>query len=74
MVLQIDLPETVQLNEFELKMSLAASLFDRGVLSSGQAADLVNVSKRTFLEVVGSYGVSIFQYEDGELEEELNAL
>lgn len=74
MTLQIDIPDSVQLNDFELRMSLAAALFDRGILSSGQAAEMVNISKRAFLEIVGNYGVSIFQYDDGELEKELDSL
>ncbi len=48
-------------------MAVAATLFDRGILSSGQAAQLVGVSKRVFLETVGSYNVSIF----GETAEDL---
>lgn len=72
MTFEINLPDSVQLNDFELRMSLAATLFDRGIVSSGQAAEMVNVSKRTFLEIVGNYGVSIFQYDDEELENELD--
>ena len=35
----INLPEDVEL--YEVKMIIAASLFDKGILSSGQAAGLV---------------------------------
>ena len=56
--LTINLPDTV--DEKDVKMQLAAQLFDKGILSSGQAADLVGISKREFLEYVGKYGVSIF--------------
>lgn len=72
MTFEINLPDSVQLNDFELRMSLAATLFDRGIVSSGQAAEMVNVSKRTFLEIVGNYGISVFQYDDEELENELD--
>lgn len=41
-------------------MILAAQLFDKAILSSGQAADIVGISKREFIETVGKYGVSIF--------------
>lgn len=54
----INLPDTV--DEMDVKMQLAAQLFDKGILSSGQAADLVGISKKEFLEKVGKYGVSIF--------------
>ena len=63
----IKLPKSVKLNAFELTMTLAARLYERGVLSSGQAAEMVGISKRTFVELLGQYGVSVFGY--GSLEE-----
>jgi len=61
----LQLPDEV--NEKEVKMVIAALLFEQGILSSGQAAELVSISKREFLETVGKYGVSIF----GESPEDL---
>ena len=63
--LTINLPEDTNLKE--VKMAIAATLFKQGILSSGQAAEIVDVSRRKFLEEVGKYGVSIF----GETEEDL---
>jgi len=63
--LTINLPEEVEL--YRVKMIIAASLFGQGILSSGQAAELVGISRRQFLEEVGKYGVSIF----GETAEDL---
>ena len=54
----INLPEEVELDK--VRMIIAASLFEQGVLSSGQAAELVGITRRQFLEEVGKYGVSIF--------------
>jgi len=54
----INLPEEVELDK--VKMIIAASLFEQGVLSSGQAAELVGIPRRQFLEEIGKYGVSIF--------------
>lgn len=56
--LTLRIPET--LDEKDFKMQLAAYLFEKGIFSSGQAADLAEVSKRYFLENVGKYGVSVF--------------
>lgn len=56
--LTLRLPDSV--DEKEVKMQLAAYLFDKGILSSGQAADLAGISKIEFIETVGQYGVSIF--------------
>ncbi|MEM9674823.1 MAG: UPF0175 family protein [Cyclobacteriaceae bacterium] len=63
--LTIELPD--ETDEREAKMIVAAALFDKSILSSGQAAAFVDISKREFLETVGQYGVSIF----GETEEDL---
>ena len=74
MTYQIKVPDEVQLSEFELTMNVAAVLFDRGILSSGQAAEMVGISKKAFLEVVGKYGVCIFQYDEDDLINELDNL
>jgi len=68
--LTLSIPDTV--NEIDVKMQLAAQLFAKGVLSSGQAADLVGISKREFLENVGKYGVSIFGETIEDLENIIN--
>jgi predicted HTH domain antitoxin len=57
-ILTLKIPDSV--NEDDVKMQLAAHLFEKGLLSSGQAAELIGISKRKFLEDVGKYGVSIF--------------
>ena len=74
MQMQIELPNGLDLSHFEVAMNLAAKLFERGLVSSGQAAKIVGVSKKTFLETVGAYGVTVFQYDEEELEDELNSL
>ncbi len=63
--IMLNLPDEV--DEKEIKMSIAALLFDKGLFSSGQAAKFVGISKREFIENVGSYGVSVF----GETAEDL---
>lgn len=52
-------------------MLIAVKLFEDGKLSSGQAAEIVGVSKRTFIELLGKYNVSVFGYSYEELEEDL---
>jgi len=52
-------------------MLLAAKLYEKGSLSLGQAADLVGYSKRTFMELLGNYEVSVFDYSEAELETDI---
>jgi predicted HTH domain antitoxin len=63
--LTLTLPE--ETNEQEVKIAVAAMLFDKGILTSGQAAAYAGITKREFLTTVGNYGVSIF----GEAPEDL---
>lgn len=74
MTLQIDVPQSLELSEFDMRMNLAAKLFDRGLVTSGQAAKVAGISKRTFIEIVGNYGVSIFQHDEDELIREIEGL
>ncbi|MBY0432822.1 MAG: UPF0175 family protein [Cyclobacteriaceae bacterium] len=58
--LTLDLPDSVELSEFDVKMIIACQLYQQSKLSSGQAAGLVGISKREFLESMGKYGFSLF--------------
>ncbi|MBW6537713.1 MAG: UPF0175 family protein [Mariniphaga sp.] len=68
--LKLEIPDNV--DERDVKMQLAAQLFSKGVLSSGQAANLAGISKREFIESVGHYGVSVFGENTDDLEKILN--
>ncbi len=63
----LHLPETLDMGEGEITMILASKLYEDGKLSLGQAADLVGLTKRTFAELLGKYGVSIFNYPASDL-------
>jgi predicted HTH domain antitoxin len=68
--LTVQIPDSV--DERTVKMQLAAYLYDKGIMSSGQAADLVGISKREFIETVGQYGVSIFGETMDDIEKIIN--
>ena len=68
--LTINIPDSV--NEIDFKMELASQLFDKGIVSSGQAAELAGISKRKFLENAGKYGVSIFGENIDDIEQFIN--
>ena len=71
MVISLQVPDNAHTSDFEVRMIVAAKLFDAGRVSAGQAAEMVGISKRTFIELLGQYGVSIFGYTFEELEEDL---
>ena len=69
--LRLRLPEGIQASQFELSMLFAAKLFEEGLITSGQGAEMVGLSKQAFIELLGKYKVSIFQYDIDEIEEDI---
>ena len=67
----INLPETVDLTPKETLTALAAQLYEMGKLSLGQAAELAGYSKRTFMELLSNYGVSVFNFPPEELDKDI---
>ncbi len=65
--LTINIPELSDFNEYEVKMILAGEYYSRGKISLGQAAKLVGISKRSFIETMGNYGYSIFGQDADEI-------
>jgi len=59
-ILQINIPDEVDLKDHDLSMLLAAKLYEDRILSLGQAATVAGLTKRTFIELLGKHGVSLF--------------
>jgi len=55
------------MSDYDFSMMIAAKLYEEGKLSSGQAAEMVGLSKRAFIEVMGIYGVSVFSTSINDL-------
>jgi predicted HTH domain antitoxin len=69
--IELHIPDSVDKNDSELVMHIAAKLYEDGTLSSGQAAELAGLSKRSFLEILGKYGVSVFSTSLDDLESDI---
>lgn len=69
--LTVNLPDTLDLDDQEAVMLLATKLYEQGKLSLGQAAEVSDYSKRTFIELLGRYNVSIFNYDASELKNDI---
>ena len=69
--IHLSIPESVDKNDNELVMIIASRLYEDGTLSSGQAADLAGLTKRTFIELLGKYGVSVFSTSIDDLESDI---
>ena len=71
-IIQLQIPDEVEeLNDFDFSMMIASKLYEDGRLSSGQAAKMAGLSKRTFIELLGKYGVSVFSTSLSDLESDI---
>ena len=68
--LNVTLPDSV--TESEAKLMLAVKLFEVGRLSCGQAAALAGYSKQTFMELLGSQGIPVFDSSTDELADDVS--
>jgi predicted HTH domain antitoxin len=69
--LELNFPNTVEQSDEELRLLIAAKLYENGTLTSGQAAELAGLSKREFIEVIGNYNVSVFSTLVEDLEADI---
>lgn len=67
----INLPDSVDMTQQEVMTALAAQLYEMGKLTLGQAAELSGFTKRTFMELLGKYGVSVFNSSADDLDTDI---
>jgi predicted HTH domain antitoxin len=65
--LTLNVPDSFDIDDKEVAIILATKLYEQGRLSLGQAAVLVGLTKRNFIELLGKYNVSVFNYPASEL-------
>jgi predicted HTH domain antitoxin len=70
-IVQLNIPDEVDLQDYDFSMIIASKLYEDGKLSSGQAAEMAGLTKRTFIELLGRYGVSVFSTSLSDLESDI---
>ena len=70
--IQLNIPDNLDLKDYEYSMIIAAKLYEEAKLSAGQAAEMVGITKRTFIELIGKYGVSVFSNSVDDLRLDIN--
>lgn len=70
-IIQLQIPDEVDLKDYDFSMIIASKLYEDGKLSSGQAAKMAGLTKRTFIELLGKYGVSVFSTSLSDLESDI---
>lgn len=69
--INLNIPENVGLDDKDIAMLVASTLYEKGKLSLGQAAALVGLTKRTFAELLDKYDVSIFNFPTSDLSRDI---
>lgn len=69
--IQINIPDSLDLKDYDYSMIIAAKLYEDAKLSSGQAAQIVGLSKRAFIEMLGKYGVSVLSTSVADLHSDI---
>jgi predicted HTH domain antitoxin len=69
--LTLNVPDSLDVENKDLAMLVAARLYELGKLSLGQAAEVAGLTKRTFAELLGNYNVSIFNFPASDLSKDV---
>jgi len=69
--IQLHIPDSVDLKDYDFSMIIASKLYEDAKLSAGQAAGIVGLSKRAFIEMLGKYGVSVFSTSVSDLKSDI---
>ena len=67
----INMPEMINLDDREAKILFASKLFEKRKVSIGQAAEIAGLTKKTFIEILSDYGVSVFNYSANDLNNDI---
>ncbi len=70
----VGIPFSEDLLKEGVNVSLAAHLYEQGVLSPAKAARLAKCSLEVFIQTLGHLGITLIDYDADELDEELNNL
>ncbi|MCL2069746.1 MAG: UPF0175 family protein [Treponema sp.] len=70
----LNIPPGIDLgfSEFDLKMHIGVSLYEKGLMSSGFAAEILGIDRADFILNMGKYGKSIFDISDEELKKDMD--
>ncbi len=70
--ISLQIPDSVDFDDKEVLMLIASKLYERGKLTLGQAAEVVGLSKAAFMEILGSYNVSVFNHPVSDLDQDID--
>lgn len=69
--IQLNIPDNHDLDDREAKMLLASRLYEKGKLTLIQAAELVGLSKSTFMELLADYDINLINHPVFDLDSDI---
>jgi len=69
-VLNIPPDKDLGMSEFDLKMTIGVALYEKGVMSSGFAAEILGITRADFIRNMGKYGRSILEKTEDEIKQD----
>ncbi len=69
--LTVNIPDDLDITNKDLSLMVAAKLYEQAKVSLGQAAEIAGLSKGAFAELLGAYGVSIFNFPAADLSNDI---
>jgi len=67
----LNIPENIDTRTFDFSIYVASKMYEDGLISAGQASEMVGISKRAFIEILGKYGVSVFSTSIDDLNRDI---
>lgn len=67
----LNIPESINLKAFDFAVYVASKMYEDGLVTAGQASEMVGISKRAFVEIMGKYGVSLFSKSIDDLKKDI---
>lgn len=72
--LVLKLPASVEVDEKELLLILVFELYQKKKISLGQAAEILNISVQSAMDLLGLYGYSVFGQDEEEFLKDLQQI
>lgn len=67
----LNIPDSLDISDLEARMILAARLYEKSKLTLGQAADLVGISKTTFMDLLSEFNVPLINHSALDLDKDI---
>lgn len=58
--IELTIPKNINMKAFDFLVYVGSKMYEDGLITAGQASDMIGISKRAFIEIMGKYGITVF--------------